>query len=324
MNSAISQPENRSAECDPGLLPALSPALRDKRIAFSIVPLETPSALSSLAGTSRQVTRRVDDLRPHSGFVRHKLAPSIEKLSALAARGEAAFQDPLIITQNGTILDGHARWELARRQGCRTLNCLEREMTDEDALLHLLQNHRRSAGLNHYTRILLALDLEPWFKMQARSNQQRGGLMKGSSNLTKAERLDVRAKIASAAGVFLGNVTKVKQILFDPHPSILEALRSGEIRIHRAWRWSGYKPEEQCALLERFRSGKHMKATIHSLLSRHKPLPNSPLTGLGKIRAGLSALKADERLSDLTRLLETLLREVDHRLSQNSSGCHDD
>jgi hypothetical protein len=324
MNSSISEVENRLVECHTGSLPAVNLAPRDQRMAPSIVPVETSSAMSSLPGTSRPVTRRVDDLRPHSGFVRHKLAPSIDKLSALATRGEAAFQEPLIITQNGTILDGHARWELARRQGRRTLDCLEREMTDEDALLHLLQNHRGSAGLNHFTRILLALDLEPWFKMQARSNQQRGGLMKGSSNLTQAERLDVRAKIASAAGVSLGNVTKVKQLLLDPHLSILEALRSGEIRIHRAWRWSAHKPDEQCALLERFRSGKRMKATIHSLLSRHKPQPNSPLIGLRKIRAGLSALKADERLSDLDQLLEALVREVDHRLSENSTGCHDD
>ncbi len=209
MSSSISQPENRSVVCHTGLLPAADPVLRNQRMTVSIVPPDTPSALASLRGTSRPVTRRVDELRPHSGFIRHKLAASIDKLSALATRGETAFQEPLLITQNGTILDGHARWELARRQGRHTLDCLEREMTEEDALLHLLQNHRGSAGLNHFTRILLALDLEPWFKMQARSNQQRGGLMKGSSNSTQAERLDVRAKIASAAGVSLGNVTKV-------------------------------------------------------------------------------------------------------------------
>jgi hypothetical protein len=61
------------------------------------------------------------------------------------------------------------------------------------------------------------------------SNQQRGAHLKASSHLTEAERVNVRVKIAEAAGVSLGNVTKVKKSRHDAHPALLEELRSGGI-----------------------------------------------------------------------------------------------
>jgi hypothetical protein len=89
--------------------------------------------------------------------------------------------------------------------------------------------------MNDFVRILLALDLEPWFKEKARSNQQAGGRSKGSSKLTEAERLDVRSEIAAAAGVSVGNVSKVKQLIMTAQPELVQALRSREVSIRRAW-----------------------------------------------------------------------------------------
>ena len=80
------------------------------------------------------------------------------------------------------------------------------------------RKHQRSDGLNAFCRILLALELEPWFKARARYNQQLGGQKKGSSNLAEADRLDVRSEIAAAAGVSTGNVSKVKQLASAAHP----------------------------------------------------------------------------------------------------------
>lgn len=81
--------------------------------------------------------------------------------------------------KNGIIIDGYARWELARRQGRQTIPCLEYDLTDEEALRWLIQSHRPSRGLNSYSRVLLALDLEPRLQERARANQQAGGQNKG-------------------------------------------------------------------------------------------------------------------------------------------------
>jgi hypothetical protein len=148
-----------------------------------------------------------------------------------------------MITQDRTILDGYGRLELARRRGRAALPCIAYELTESEALHWLLQKHRRSNGLNDFSRILLALELEPWFKEKARSNQRAGGQNKGSSKLTEAGRLDVRSEIAAAAGVSVGNVTKVKQLKVAATAEVLQALRSREISIHRAWGWSKASPE---------------------------------------------------------------------------------
>ena len=160
---------------------------------------------------SQLVTRRPEELRPHPSYVRHRLSVPASRLSALAERGDLVFREPLAITQDNVILDGYALWELSRLQGRMTLQCVKYELTQTEALEWLLQNHRRSNGLNDFIRILLALDLEPLLQETARQNQRVGGQNKGSSTLPEADRLDVRSAIASTAGVSVGNVSKVKQ-----------------------------------------------------------------------------------------------------------------
>lgn len=184
-----------------------------------------------------------------------------------------------MIARDHTVLDGYARLELARKQGRPTLLCFaECELTEAEGLLWLLQMHRRSNGLNAFSRILLALELEPEFKEKARTNQRFGGHNKGSSKLTEVERLDVRSEIAAAAGVGVANVTKVKQLLATARPELLQELRNGEIRIHRAWQWSKTSPEEQREALWRYQSERGIRRTIRNLVSRLGPkgLPTVP------------------------------------------------
>jgi hypothetical protein len=108
--------------------------------------------------------------------------------------------------------------------------------------------------------------------------------------LTKVEGLDVRREVAGAAGVSVGNVTKVKQLKSAAHPDLVEALRSGEIRIHRAWLWSKAPSEDQREELRRYRSERGVKKIIRSLVSRHRanglptiPDPGSILRRLGAL-----------------------------------------
>jgi ParB-like chromosome segregation protein Spo0J len=199
-----------------------------------------------------------------------------------------------VVTRDRTILDGHARLELARLQGRATLPCIEYELTESEALHWLLQRHRRSDGLSALTRILLALDLEPWFKEKARLNQRAGGRKKGSSKLTEAKKLDVRREIAAAAGVSVGNVSKVKQLTLTAHSELLQALRNGEISIHRAWGWSKTSPEKQREELRFYQSERGVKKTIRLLVSRHRPNILPALTDFENLVRRLSALEPSE------------------------------
>jgi ParB-like chromosome segregation protein Spo0J len=215
------------------------------------------------------VVRSLDELRPHPSYVRHQLSVTASQLSALLELGDVAFQQPIVISIGGVIVDGYARLELARRQGRRSILCLEYDLTEEEALRWLIQTHRPLRGLNPYNRTLLALDLAPSLQEAARTNQRIGGQNKGSSNLTEAQKVDVRSKTASTAGVSSGQVAKVEQVSKCAPPRVQDALKSSEIRVHKAWQWRRLTPQGQEEKLEDYRSQKGTEQTSRRLIQKH-------------------------------------------------------
>jgi hypothetical protein len=239
---------------------------------------------------SRVLSYRVEELTPHPAYIRHHLVVPAHKLSALSEQGDLAFREPLTVTKSGTIIDGYARWEMARHQGRSTLPCLEYDLSEEEALQWILRTHQRSNGLNAFNRIILALDLETSFQEKARSNQRAGGQYKGSSNLTEAEKLDVRCEIAAAAGVSVGNVSKVKHLKEATGSQLTEALRSGEVSIHRAWLWSQASVADQGEALWQYRAERGIRKKIREHISRHRSkrvLTSPSLADLGIQLAGM-------------------------------------
>jgi hypothetical protein len=173
-----------------------------------------------------------------------------------------------VITRDRTVVDGYARWQLARQQGRGTVLCTEYDLSEEDSLRWLVQSRRPQRGVNAYTRIILALDAEPFLKDEAQANLRLAG--KGSSNLTNLRRLDVRSQVAAIAGVSTGNVTKVKQLRKSVDPAIERAVRDGEISIHRAWLWSYDPQSQQLENLRQRRLEKGIKAQAKTLVSQHQ------------------------------------------------------
>lgn len=252
---------------------------------------------------SRLVTCHPDELRPHPSFTRHNLAVNAWQLSAVAELGDLAFREPLSITQDHVILDGLARWELARLKKRLVLPCVEYELTEEEAIRWLLGKHRCSNGMNDFCRILLARELEPCFKTKARSNQRSGGRMKGSSNLTEDAMVDVRKEIAAAAGVSVGNVTKVKQLVGIGHPELLEALRGGEVSIHRAWKWATESPTQQIKAMRTYRAERGLNKSIRDLISGHKQKQTPTAPDLGSLTRRLAQLEPHESNSIIVALI---------------------
>jgi hypothetical protein len=189
------------------------------------------------------------------------------KLSALAELGDLAFCDPIVVTRDRIVIDGYARLELAKRKGVRTLNCIERDLTLEEALEELLRAHCQSRGLNAFVRIELALDLEPYFREKARTNQEAGGKDKGSSKLTIAQRVDTRREVARIAGVSSGNVRKVRHILTHACSTLLQAARTQEVSIHLADKWSRVPHDQQQQYLRLKRIERGLKKTARKVVA---------------------------------------------------------
>jgi hypothetical protein len=207
-----------------------------------------------------------------------------------------------------------------------TLDCLEYELSEEEALLWLIQKHQRSDGLNAFCRILLALELELWFKARARCHQQLGGQKKGSSNLTEADRLDVRSEIAATACASTGNVSKVKHLISTAHPHVLEALRAGEVSIHKASILIR-KADKQLDGLRMHQNRRGIATAVNSLLRAHRAQhSNEQLDALhiGMALARLGSkqnnaiLVAEVKVPGVVLLLSTELREA--LTSQGATG----
>jgi len=239
------------------------------------------------------VYRNTADLHAHASYVRHHLVVPSFKLSRLAEIGDLAFRDPILITTDGTILDGYGRWELAKQQGRTTVLCREDQITADEALQFLVQSRFGSRGLSAFCRICLALDLEPALRERALANQRAGGQNKGSSKLTKADSLDVRSKIATIACASPANVSKVKQLLSHAIPELLDALRMEEIRIHRAWKWMILGRADQRQALLDYQSRRDIKQTIRGLISRHKTRPSSGTLTLQELCSRFSAINPE-------------------------------
>ncbi|MCU1256759.1 MAG: hypothetical protein JWM83_3058 [Candidatus Angelobacter sp.] len=148
----------------------------------------------------RIVPRRVGELRPHPSYARLGIKVPASRLNALLEMGEDAFLFPLVVTSSGIVIDGYARLEVARLQGRAIVECIEYDISEEEALRRLLLCHRPSPGLPPFSRIAMARDLAKSLREKALQHQQAGGKSKGSSKLTEAEKVEVRKEIAGAAG----------------------------------------------------------------------------------------------------------------------------
>jgi len=220
---------------------------------------------------------RLDALREHPSYVRHQITVPTAQFSRLIALGDFVFQEPIDITADGTILDGYARVKLARLKGRLTLSCRVHRLSELEATRYLLKKHLRLNGWHNFTRGQVALDLEPDLREQALANQRAGGQNKGSSKLTEAARVDVRAEMAEAADLSEGTIRKVKQLLGTAIPKLIEALRDGEVSIHRAHQWSQKTANEQRDALWRYRSDRDSrKIRVKPRLQRPSMLPTDP------------------------------------------------
>jgi hypothetical protein len=268
--------------------------------------------------SGRWIERPTLSLRPHPHY--HELwGPIASTRVARVSQQAGPIVEPLVTTTDGTILDGHARWQVAREREQPTLPCFVHDVSEEAALEIVIQRHRAADGLNAYARILLALRLEPHFRKETASSRETIiGRGRPSSNLTKRESRDVRQDIARIAGVSTGNVTKVKQVVDGVIPAIRERLLRGDVSIHRAWQWRTLSKKAQSDALWAYLNRRGLTTTIRQLVRRHanSPPPVQPSDIVPTIIRGLATCD----LADLA----VVVVDVPGRAVVVTRSCYDD
>ena len=250
-----------------------------------------PDTHESHDGPARErlVYRPTAALRPHPVY-QDLCGPITATRVRRVVQQAGPIREPLMTTTDGTILDGHARWQVATERQQPTLPCIEYDVTEEEALQIVIRRHRSSEGLNDYGRIVLALGLEPYFRDRSDRPRPAPSGMKPSSNLTNVGRRDVRKDIAGVAGVSTGNVTKVKQILDSVMPDVRERLLGGEVSIHRAWQWRTLSAQAQRDVLWEHLHRSVIKDTVRRLVRAHADsgIPVQPVDVAATVLHGLA------------------------------------
>jgi N6-adenosine-specific RNA methylase IME4 len=150
-----------------------------------------------------------------------------------------------IITWNGTIVDGHNRYELAQMYD---LPYKTREMqftTMDNCKEWMILNQFGRRNLSNYQRSLLALELEEVLKERAKKTQGMRTDLTSSKNL---EEVRTHKELEKLANVSHETIRKVKAIEAKAAEEVKVKLRTGEVSINQAYQ--DIKNEEKKA--ERF------------------------------------------------------------------------
>ncbi len=222
-------------------------AIRDSGV------LQAASLPASLQSFGQTVTSRVEGRPVVRCPQQLRLHPILEEFDFLAAEDlnkfaelkALAVPEPIIVTPDGTILAGFGAWRFAKSEGIAAVHCIEYLLGEGEVLPFILRYHQPRHTWNSFVRISMARRLKPALQERALDNMRAGGKNKGLTNLSKADRIDVRQQIAKLAGTGTGNVTKVETILERAHPNIIVALQNNLLSIHRAWQWCKLSKTEQ-------------------------------------------------------------------------------
>jgi hypothetical protein len=257
-------------------------------------------------GAPRYEQVEVARIQVHPALRRFQLAPAPTCLAPLRKAGESLFEQPLIITHEGILLDGHKRWAVARELGREHVDCLVLQMDKEDALREVLGNSLSRPWINAFARVRIALSLTAGLQEKARENQRRGGREKLSTTLTEAPHIDVRAEAARLSETSQGTVSKVNSILQKGIGPLVSACQSNAISIHAAFCIAQSDARAQEDALARHEAKRRERQQRHAWASGSGPGREKKARLLARFRAAMALLHTEEELEEVERKFSLL------------------
>jgi hypothetical protein len=164
------------------------------------------------------------------------LSPEEYESLKQSIKEENSLYVPIIINQNGIILDGHHRYKACQELGIepKTQVKVFKDKLEEELFVINCNLIRRQ--LNNFQKTELALKSKPLLEAMVKGNESLGGKGgKGGRNLTPLGRVEDR--IGERASVSHDTVRKVEKILESKSitDKTKEDLRSGKVSINEAY-----------------------------------------------------------------------------------------
>jgi hypothetical protein len=180
----------------------------------------------------RSVLRLPEQLRLHPTLEEFDFLAA-EELNKSAELETLAIPEPIIITPDGTILAGFGAWRLAKLERKEAVHCIEYALGEEEILPFILRYHQPRRTWNAFVRISMARRLKFALQQRALDNMRAGGKHKGSTNLPKADRIDVRHETSSQVPgrAMLPRLRQSWTVLTQISSSLCKTVRSASIRL---------------------------------------------------------------------------------------------
>jgi hypothetical protein len=96
-----------------------------ERDLFSQTPAVSDSSDTAGSGSRNLVMRSTTSLSVHPALTRLGLQPKQAYVLKLQSIGQSVFDQPLLITKKGIIIEGHARQQAAKELGLEKVPCIE-------------------------------------------------------------------------------------------------------------------------------------------------------------------------------------------------------
>jgi hypothetical protein len=226
----------------------------------------------------RPTVHSPEQLRLHPALEELGWAGEMDEFNDAASQKHEVVPEPILIAASRIILAGFGRWRAAVLGGRHEIHCVEYPLDEDEALHFIIRHHQPHSAWNAFTRVRLALKLEPYFQKKALDNMRTGGKYKGSANLPEAQHIEVRQEIARESRVGARTVSNVKMILQTAHSRLIEALQDGSLTINRAIHFCKLRRAEQLEQFIRDSEERAINKVIGQSIARlnkDKPSPDA-------------------------------------------------
>lgn len=149
-----------------------------------------------------------------------------------------------IVVWNDTIIDGHNRYEIAKKHGLEFRTESKEFDTEGDVKEWMIMHQFGRRNLSVWDRSQLALKLEDVFKAKAKENLKTstGGTNPQPLQKSAKAAIDTRKELAKVANVSHDTIAKVKVIEAKAPEEVKQELKAGRMSINEAYK--GIKKEE--------------------------------------------------------------------------------
>ena len=237
----------------------------------------------------------VKGIRAHPAIEKWGLLPTAVQLQPLRVCTDRLFDLPLIITDDEILIDGYKRWMIALSLDMQELPCVVLSLSQDEALIRILDKSQAHSELNPFCCFLLARTLVGPLREKAKEHQRAAGREKHLAKLPTAEHIDVQKEIARLARTCPRNVGYMEYILTNGIPRLIQELRRGLLTIHAGWNISKLRPDEQARKLGPRTSEQHQSKRV-----------------ISSSRAALGSSESARRLLDEARQRFEKLCKLEH------------